>query len=139
MGWSYTRKPYLDAVLPPGIFLLWINGDNPVVAGKLQLNGHDRFSEREGRYFNLVQPYQHHENVPATGINVYSFGLKPEEHQPYDDQNAICPESTMLLFTSLLPETLYTKTEFESPCLRYQLQCTQNHVGYGWTCLFQLN
>jgi len=35
-----------------------------------------------GRYFNLVQPYQHHTNVPSTGINVYSFGLKPEEHQP---------------------------------------------------------
>jgi hypothetical protein len=30
----------------------------------------------------LVQPYQHHTNVPATGINVYSFALKPEEHQP---------------------------------------------------------
>ena len=42
----------------------------------------DRLSEREGRYFNLVQPYQHHCNVPATGINVYSFGLKPEDHQP---------------------------------------------------------
>jgi len=57
-------------------------GLNPVLSAKLQLNGHDRFSEREGRYFNLVQPYQHHENVPVTGINVYSFGLKPEEHQP---------------------------------------------------------
>jgi hypothetical protein len=57
-------------------------GQNPVISGKLQLNGHDRFSEREGRYFNLVQPYQHHENIPSTGINVYSFGLKPEEHQP---------------------------------------------------------
>ena len=57
-------------------------GMNPVEKAKLQLNGHDRFSEREGRYFNLVQPYQHHENVPSTGINVYSFGLKPEEHQP---------------------------------------------------------
>ena len=57
-------------------------GLNPVFRAKLQLNGHDRFSEREGRYFNLVQPYQHHENVPVTGINVYSFGLKPEEHQP---------------------------------------------------------
>ena len=57
-------------------------GLNPVLRAKLQLNGHDRFSEREGRYFNLVQPYQHHENVPVTGINVYSFGLKPEEHQP---------------------------------------------------------
>ena len=58
------------------------NGDNPVALAKLQLNGHDRFSERDGRYFNLVQPYQHHENVPSRGINVYSFGLKPEEHQP---------------------------------------------------------
>ena len=57
-------------------------GRNPTVRGKLQLNGHDRFSERLGSYFNLVQPYQHHTNVPATGINVYSFALKPEEHQP---------------------------------------------------------
>ena len=61
---------------------MYDTGVNPVVRAKLQLNGHDRFSEREGRYFNLVQPYQHHENVPAPGINVYSFGLKPEEHQP---------------------------------------------------------
>jgi hypothetical protein len=30
----------------------------------------------------LVQPYQHHTNIPAVGINVYSFALKPEEHQP---------------------------------------------------------
>jgi len=57
-------------------------GQNCVSAAKLQLNGHDRMAERPGRYFNLVQPYQHHENVPATGINVYSFALKPEEHQP---------------------------------------------------------
>ena len=57
-------------------------GRNPVERAKLQLNGHDRFQERMGSYFNLVQPYQHHTNVPATGINVYSFGLKPEEHQP---------------------------------------------------------
>ena len=67
--------------LSSGNFLL-DRGDNPVAYAKIQLNGHDRFSAREGRYFNLVQPYQHHTNCPATGINVYSFGLKPEEHQP---------------------------------------------------------
>jgi len=61
---------------------LYDAGGNPVDKAKLQLNGHDRFSERSGRYFNLVQPYQHHTNVPSVGINVYSFGLKPEEHQP---------------------------------------------------------
>jgi hypothetical protein len=30
----------------------------------------------------LVQPYQHHTNIPAVGVNVYSFALKPEDHQP---------------------------------------------------------
>jgi hypothetical protein len=49
----------------------------------IQLNGQDRFYMREGSYFNLVQPYQHHENTGGNpGINVYSFALKPEEHQP---------------------------------------------------------
>jgi hypothetical protein len=50
---------------------------------KLQLNGNDRFSERDNKYFTYVQPYQHHENIPDDkNIHVYSFALKPEEHQP---------------------------------------------------------
>jgi hypothetical protein len=57
-------------------------GENPVVTAKLQLNGQDRFSEREGTYFDVVQPFQHHTRAPDTGINVYSFALRPEEHQP---------------------------------------------------------
>jgi hypothetical protein len=57
-------------------------GENPVVTAKLQLNGQDRFSEREGTYFDIVQPFQHHSRHPDTGINVYSFALRPEEHQP---------------------------------------------------------
>ena len=57
-------------------------GENPVVVAKLQLNGQDRFSEREGTYFDLVQPFQHHTRAPDTGINLYSFALRPEEHQP---------------------------------------------------------
>ena len=56
---------------------------NCVKTAKLILNGNDRFYARDGDYFNLVQPFQHHENVPNNrGINVYSFALKPEEHQP---------------------------------------------------------
>jgi hypothetical protein len=57
-------------------------GENPVVTAKLQLNGQDRFSEREGSYFDVVQPYQHHTRNPDCGINLYSFALRPEEHQP---------------------------------------------------------
>jgi hypothetical protein len=57
-------------------------GKNPIEVAKLQLNGQDRFTEREGRYFSRVQPFQHHSRTPTQGINVYSFALKPEEHQP---------------------------------------------------------
>ena len=60
-----------------------IDSTNPVKSAKLVLNGNDRFATRAGSYFNLIQPYQHHENIPSNpGINVYSFALKPEEHQP---------------------------------------------------------
>ena len=60
-----------------------IDSTNPVKSAKLVLNGNDRFAARPGSYFNLIQPYQHHENIPSNpGINVYSFALKPEEHQP---------------------------------------------------------
>ena len=62
-------------------------GVNPCVSAKLQLNGHDRFSQRNGNYFNVVQPYQHHTNIPMTGVNCYSFALKPEEQQPSGSAN----------------------------------------------------
>jgi hypothetical protein len=58
-------------------------GINPTVDAKLKLNGHDRFAERQGRYFNQYQTLTHHSGVPESpGINVYSFALKPEDHQP---------------------------------------------------------
>ena len=93
-AWSGYSNPNLDGsensgVSDAGTFVLaetsidmhcW--GENPVVTAKLQLNGQDRFSEREGTYFDLVQPFQHHTRNPDTGINVYSFALRPEEHQP---------------------------------------------------------
>jgi hypothetical protein len=49
---------------------------------KLQLNGHDRFTERDAAYFRLVQPFQHHTRVPNKYIYCYSFALNPEAHQP---------------------------------------------------------
>ena len=77
---SYDEATYLSN-LATGSFLPK-TGANPVVRAKIKLNGHDRFAERAGEYFNLVQPYQHHTNVPSKGINVYSFALIPEELQP---------------------------------------------------------
>jgi len=60
---------------------------NPIDYAQLKLNGHDRFNRLEGSYFNYVQPDQHHSNSPADGINVYSFSLYPEEHQPSGTAN----------------------------------------------------
>jgi hypothetical protein len=60
----------------------------------LQINGQDRLDKRYGDYFNKVQVYQHHTGVAGSvqtqlalpisqpGIYVYSFALRPEEHQP---------------------------------------------------------
>jgi|LakMenE18May11ns_1017448.scaffolds.fasta_scaffold9785655_1 hypothetical protein len=83
---------------------------NPVQKAKLILNGNDRFAERDGMYFNVVQPYQHHENIPTNaGINVYSFALTPEDHQPSGTLNM------SRIDTAILTMDVYDKaTSYES-------------------------
>jgi hypothetical protein len=80
------NKFIIDNIIPYDISSsanIYSKDVNPFDKCLLQLNGQDRFSIRNGNYFNLVQPYQHHTNIPLNrGINVYSFALKPEEHQP---------------------------------------------------------
>jgi len=57
---------------------------------QLKLNGHDRFAARAAHYFTRTQVWQHHtgyggitvDTNGADAIAVYSFALKPEEHQP---------------------------------------------------------
>ena len=80
-SWGNKRLTTGDATQLTKVYL-HDTGKNFTKSAKVILNGHDRFSERPGSYFNYVQPYQHHTCVPAEGINVYSFGLEPEEHQP---------------------------------------------------------
>lgn len=86
------------------------SGANHLVDAKLLLNGQDRFSTRKAGYFNLVQPYQHHTRGPAVGIYCYSFGLKPEEHQPSGSVNMsrIDNATLQLTFNSNASLKLYT-------------------------------
>ena len=53
---------------------------------QLKLNGHDRFASRKLRYFTQAQIWAHHTGRGGVNninsIGVYSFALKPEEHQP---------------------------------------------------------
>ena len=80
--------------------MLTSSGSDTFSTGKLQLNGHDRFTVRYADYFRKVQNYEHHTRVPRTlgefydsagtpdsgyrqqFIYTYSFALSPEEHQP---------------------------------------------------------
>ena len=67
-----------------------VDGDNWL----LKLNGHDRFAARDFRYFTRTQVWEHHtgpggldassasDGQHGDSIAVYSFALKPEEHQP---------------------------------------------------------
>jgi hypothetical protein len=54
----------------------------PLHDAKLTLNGHDRFDTRRGSYFNMVQPMQTMKKRVPAGVYLYSFALKPHEHQP---------------------------------------------------------
>ena len=76
--------------------LLLDGSKNPVQEALLQLNGHDRFDKLSGRYFGYVQPERHHSRTPADGINVYSFALKPEQHQPSGSANLSRIDQTQL-------------------------------------------
>lgn len=49
---------------------------------QLLLNGTERFEARTAPYFRLVQPFQYHTTTPKNYVYMYSFALKPEDHQP---------------------------------------------------------
>jgi hypothetical protein len=58
--------------------------EDAVYKQHLQINGQDRLDARYGDYFNKVQSYQHHTGsiTNQPGMYMYSFALRPEEHQP---------------------------------------------------------
>lgn len=76
-------------------------GKNPTQKAKITLNGNDRLAERNGDYYNIIQPYNHHTSVPAPGINVYSFALRPEEYQPSGTCNFSRIDDAQLEITEL--------------------------------------
>ena len=55
---------------------------DPIRFVDMRLNNQCRFYRAEGRYFRLVQPYQHHTNIPKCFVYCYSFALHPEDAQP---------------------------------------------------------
>ena len=98
----------------------WTTGHNtalPITTGEkwqLKLNGHDRFSPRDFRYFTSLQVWRYHTGggglnsakqdgeyggLQNHSIAVYSFALKPEEHQPSGTCNFSRIDNAQLLST----------------------------------------
>lgn len=67
-------------------------------SNNILLNGKDRFTKRSSLYFRLVQPWQRHTRVPSKHIYVYSFGLRPEEHQPSGTLNFSRIDNAQLVY-----------------------------------------
>lgn len=56
--------------------------DNPIISSSFQLNGKNRFQERDSFFYNYLQSYLYFKNSPKDGVNIYTFSLYPEELQP---------------------------------------------------------
>jgi hypothetical protein len=105
-------------------------GKNPVEVAKVQLNGQDRFTEREGSYFDRVQPFQHHTRTPSQGINVYSFALRPEEHQPSGTCNfSRIDKATLQLTVSLNTVTGARTAQVRVYALNYNVLRVMSGMG----------
>ena len=59
-----------------------IDARDPLTSATLLLNNQQRFSMKTGLFFRLVQPYQHHSNIPDVFVYVFSFALHPEDASP---------------------------------------------------------
>ena len=75
------------------------------VKSKIVLNGTDRFTERNLKYFTRNQVWDCHTGFGATGvpdsIALYSFALRPEEHQPSGTCNFSRIDTAQLVFTNI--------------------------------------
>lgn len=76
------------------------NGEDPIAKVQITINNHPRFSEREGRWFRMIEPLEHHSSLPKRHIYSYSFSLYPEEtDQPAGALNITRLENVSLHIT----------------------------------------
>ena len=85
-------------------------GGDLLQTAALRLNGHYRFNPSRGPlFFRQWQPFIHHTRIPDSNLYVYSFALRPEEHQPSGTCNFSRIDNTILEYS------LDTSAEYKSP------------------------
>ena len=91
-------------------------GDLSTMQTKIILNGTDRFTSRNLKYFTRNQVWDCHTGFGATGvadsIALYSFALRPEEHQPSGTCNFSRIDTAQLWFYGSGSESINALTIF---------------------------
>lgn len=59
-----------------------IYSENTIDTLTITFNSMERTSNRDGMYYNLIQSWKHHTNIPSPGIYLFSFAINPEDYQP---------------------------------------------------------
>lgn len=91
-----------SAILPADMDDATKNGNDSygvIDSVKLTLNGHDRMATKKASYFNQVVPFETCKSKPAAGIYLYSFCLRPQEHQPSGSCNFSRIDNSTLIVT----------------------------------------
>lgn len=72
-------------------------GENNVSNSILYLNDIKRIEQQDNFYYGIIQPLQHFNYIPQTGINMYSFSLRPCDFQPSGSCNMSTIDNVKLL------------------------------------------
>jgi hypothetical protein len=119
---QYSWRKNCNIVPPAGLSIAPLTYDSLIFDCALQLNGQDRMQSLPGNYFAVVQPFQHHSGTnfidgngtaawnpdsgsgvvtkpTPGGVYMYSFAIKPEEHQPSGTCNFSRIDTATLVFS----------------------------------------
>lgn len=84
---------------------------NIMISAKLIFNGNDRIDEKDYKFFNALMSYKFHTNLAPAGVQIYSFGLDPENIHPSGTVN-MSALNRFELFTRL-KETVEDDVEYD--------------------------
>ena len=100
----------------------------------IQINGSDRFNPLPAKYFRLLQPYKHHTKCPNNFVYVYSFALKPEEHQPTGTCNFSNFDNSRLIL-NMKQKNILSDYIIKTYAVSYNLLVvTKGMIGLGFSC-----
>jgi len=101
------------------------DGYAPLDSAILRINGVDRFSERPGTYFNLVQTTQALKQAPSAGIYMYSFGVNANDQDSAGTMNFSRVDMATLTLTNkkasaaTIAQVLDTSTTLNSALTKF--------------------